>query len=131
MTVINIIPSSYTGDPRKALGYAWQSFSTKTPGVDIVVEDTGKGINYMAAARDKMAEMGMTKAYINCMWCGGFDGEITATEEPKAVEQTAPLSAEEVAINEQAQMAENDRSKKGHVGRCNKCHSYCFGDCEA
>jgi len=135
MNVINIIPSDYSGDPRKALGYAWQDYATKTPGVDVVVENTGNGIDYMAAARAKMAEMGMVKAYINCMWCGGFDGEVTATEEPKAVEQPAPLSVEEAAATEinfeRVELAEQDRRNAQHSGYCPKCHSYCYGDCQS
>jgi len=135
MNVINIIPSDYNGDPKKALGYAWQDYNTKTPGSDVIVERTENGIDYMAAARAKMAEMGMTKAYINCMWCGGFDGEITATEEPKAVEQPAPLSAEEIVANEhnfeRAELADQDRRNQKHPGYCLKCHSFCYGDCEA
>ena len=135
MNVINIIPSDYKGDPRKALGYAWQDYTTKTPGIDVIVENTGHGIDYMSAARAKMADMGVVAAYINCMWCGGFSGEITATQEPKAVEQPAPLSVEEVAANEhnseRIEIADQDLWNAKHPGYCPKCHTFCYGDCEA
>lgn len=135
MKVINIIPLNYKGNPQSALGYCWQDYATKTPGSDVVVERTDNGIDYMTAARAKMAELGVSNAYVNCMWCGGFGGEITVDEEPKAVEQPAPLSVEEVAANEhdfeRAELAEQDFRNKNKVGWCTKCHSYCYGDCEA
>ena len=134
-TIINIIPSDYNGNPQKALGYAWQDYDLKTPGNDVVVERTDNGIDYMAAARTKMAEMGVSVAYINCMWCGGFSGEITATEEPKVVKHQAPLSLKEVAVNEHNyeldELAEQDRRNAKLPGYCQKCHTYCYGDCEA
>lgn len=134
-TIINIIPSDYKGNPQSALGYCWQDYAAKTPGSDVVVECTDKGIDYMASAQAKMAEMGVTTAYINCMWCGGFSGEITVNAKPKAVEQPAPLSVEEVAVNERnferAELAAQDRRNEKHPGYCPKCHTYCYGDCEA
>jgi len=134
MTIINIIPSDYNGDHKKALGYAWQDYDTKTPGIDVIVDNTWSGIDYMAAALAKMAEIGVTMAYINCMWCGGFSGEITAAEELREIEQPAPLSAEEVAVTEHnfehTELADQDRRNENHQGYCPKCHTYCCGDCE-
>lgn len=135
-TVINIIPSDYEGDPRSALGYPWQDYATKTPGHDVIVDRTENGIDYMGAAQAKMAELGVTSAYVTCMWCGGFSGDVTSTtEEPKAVDQPAPLSVEEVAANERRfeldELARHDRRYENHPGYCKKCHSFCYGDCEA
>lgn len=134
-TVINIIPRDYHGNPQTALGYAWQDYTSKTPGIDVIVEHTKTGTDYKGAARAKMAEMGVTKAYINCMWCGGFSGDITNTDNPVTVEQPAPVTITEVAENERAaeesSLADMDKRNTGRIGWCTKCHSYCFGDCEA
>ena len=134
MQTINIIPADYNGNPRNALGYGWQDYATKTPGVDVVVERTENGIDYMGAAMAAMREMGITEAYINCMWCGGFSGmiEVGAID---AEEIAAPLAAEEVAAYERAAdedaLTEMDRNNHGRPGWCNICHSFCFGDCQA
>lgn len=135
MIVINIIPSNYNGNPRNALGYAWADWSLKTPGHDVVAEHTENGTDWRSAAKGKMAELGVTEAYVNCMWCGGFDGMFEATVEPESKEEPAPLTVEEIATNEyaseEAALSELDRENKNKIGWCDKCHSYCFGDCEA
>jgi hypothetical protein len=133
MTVINIIPDDYEGSPHNALGYAWANYETKTPGHDVVVGRTSNGIDWRGAAESKMAELDVTEAYVNCMWCGGFDGAIKIECAVETVEQPAPLTMEEVAANEhaaeQADLEDLDRQYEKHPGWCKKCHSFCYGDC--
>lgn len=54
---------------------------------------------------------------------------------PVAVSASAGETAEEtiatVRLGEKLEEAEQDASNKHHFGWCNKCHSYCYGDCEA
>ncbi len=135
MKTINIIPSDYKGDPKKALGYCWSDYMTKTPGDDVIAEITDDGIDYIAVAKAKMAELGVEEAYINCMWCGGFKGEITSDNANTVDAQPAPLSFDEVAANEaiseKMELDMLDSNNKTHPGWCTICHTYCYGDCEA
>jgi hypothetical protein len=47
--------------------------------------------------------------------------EIKATEERKKEEQEKEMEKIETM----------ERERQNHPGWCNKCHSYCYGDCEA
>ena len=134
--VINIIPSDYCGNPKEALGYAWQDLGNKVAGNDVVVtRDPQRGIDWRGAAEAKMREMGITEAYINCMWCGGFGGAIKIECAAETVKQPAPLTMEEVAASEhaaeQADLEYLGRLHEKHPGWCKICHSFCYGDCQA
>jgi len=78
---------------------------------------------------DKHEYLGCDKAALHNLFCQPV---------PESVE-TAPVSAGEtsaetvasVRFAERAQEARQDAENKHHFGWCNKCHSYCYGDCEA
>lgn len=136
-TIINVIPSTYTGNPQNALGYAWQDYSKKIPGNDVIVQNNGTGIDYKAAVQAKMIELGITQANYNCMWCGGASGSIKLSDvvapaiaEVNAGEEYADTAAI-VSSAEKLSLAEQDERHSHSIGWCNKCHSYCFGDCES
>ena len=128
MATINIIPTDYVGNPQEALGYAWEDCLNKVPGIDVIKTGT-----WRETAQAKMSELGITKAHINCMWCGGFSGKLNMPEETPC--QPAPATIEEVAYADHAAevktMEELDNENNHSIGWCNICHSYCFGDCEA
>ena len=138
LPVINVIPSDYNGNPQAALGYAWQDLENKTPGSDVIaIKDPETGIDYKAAVKAKMAEMGITKAAYNCMWCGGVWDVMELSEQEPTPEKTE-ASGEEltetaaiVAALEKIEIEEQEARSKHHAGYCIKCHTYCYGDCDA
>jgi hypothetical protein len=67
--VINVIPANYPGDPKKAKGYCWSNYETKEPGLDIQKDQ------WESAALELVKENNAKKAWINCMWAGGYTGE--------------------------------------------------------
>lgn len=134
---INIIPSDYEGDYKKTLGYCWADYATKTPGLDIVVDVTNNGVDYTTAVKKAIKDNGADSAYVNCMWCGGFSGIIegdeTDDDNANTKKESAPITIDEEyaqsKIIEIIEQKTNPNNK--HVGWCNKCNSYCYGDCEA
>lgn len=129
---INIIREGYEGNHQEVLSYCWEDYETKTAGIDIEVSSNGI-IDYVAIAQKAMQENGADAAYVNCMWGHGFSGivkkdeKITKTTEKK---ETIITQAEETT---QTQIIEkySDHDKKNHTGWCDRCKSYCYGDCEA
>ena len=133
--IINIIPSDYKGDPKKALGYCWQNYSEKVEGFDIIVDDDSdkskEGLNKVIQA--KIIENGADSAYVNKMWCGGDSYKVKIEDDTckddtckdDTIEETAPLTIEKEIEKI------SDAEETHGIGWCNKCHSYCFGDCEA
>lgn len=105
--VINVVPENYPGDPKAAMGYCWSNYETKEPGKDIEKE------GWESAALEIIKKTNAKKAWVNCMWVGGYTGEY-----PKAAKKTAKKIEEKEEAPEMA-------------GWCGKCQSYCFGDCEA
>jgi hypothetical protein len=59
-----------------------------------------------------------------------LDAEVSKTEEQIALEQA---EAERKRIGEEnlARMEAEYKERSNHPGWCDKCHSYCYGDCEA
>ena len=55
--------------------------------------------------------------------------------ETKSIETRIPYDAIESAniakIEEDLDIADQDDRNKNHFGYCKKCHTYCYGDCEA
>lgn len=91
-----------------------------------------------------MAEAGATiEARITCMWCGG--ASYIAYRMPEemsvvAVEQTVIINnpgeemhetAAIVTAQESIALEEMAAEHRHHPGWCNKCHTYCYGDCQA
>jgi len=158
METINIIPSNYEGNPHDALGYAWEDVAHKIPGEDIVLMcDPEKGIPWKKYLRDRYGgdveihshnygwlmdtPGGKIVARINCMWCGGVSGVVyrpdhDTTRKPESPDncQTGDSLAETAAT---VKMAENidtmemDEFYGAHPGYCARCHSFCYGDCDA
>ncbi len=128
---INIIPDDYKGNPQEALGYCWTDIKNKIAGIDVVVKCTKDGIDYKKAAQKAMEENGIKTAYINCMWCGGYSGTMDIDNPTAQTEKTiVPVTMEEEAAQTKIIESVADRNIK-HVGWCDKCRSYCYGDCEA
>ena len=106
--VINVIPEDYNGDPKKTLGYCWSDYANKTPGIDVTKE------NWRAETLKEIKRNNAKRAYVNCMWSGGYVGEYPKVE--KVTKETKKIAAK----------------KETHgTGWCNRCDSYCFGDCQA
>lgn len=65
-----------------------------------------------------------------CKAYAELDAEVTKSEEYVAIEKKqnpeSPIYTEE----ELAKMPE-EIEQNNHLGYCHKCHSYCYGDCEA
>lgn len=102
--VINVIPENYPGDPKAAMGYCWSNYETKEPGKDIEKE------GWESVVLGLIKKNNAKKAWINCMWAGGYTGEY-----PKAVKK----AVKKIEEKEEPKM----------TGWCDKCQSYCFGDC--
>lgn len=136
-TVINLIPSNYKGDPKQALSYCYQDFATKTEGIDVVVDTTG-GVDWKEEAIKAMKQLGIDNAFVNCMWGNKLGGsvEIEIAEEVEEedlvlIGETMVETASVIASNDKIEVAVLNNANKSHLGWCNKCHSHCYGDCEA
>lgn len=154
---INIIPADYDGNPRDALGYAWADLDNKIPGEDIVLDrDPEKGIAWEEYLKCRFGEdveihnhnnygwlkdtPGKIIAHINCMWCGGISGVVYRpnpnTSPPEGFDrnQCGGSLAETAATEEMAEeikLMDMDDRYKNHPGYCTKCHTFCYGDCDA
>ncbi len=135
-TVINLIPSNYEGDPRKALAYCWQDYSTKTPGKDVVV-DISNGVDWKAEAKAAMKALGIKEAFVHCMWGGKLEGTFKIESDEETEESTILAgdgmveTAAVVASDERIENAVISDRNQSHPGWCDKCQSHCYGDCEA
>ena len=151
METLNIIPSNYDGNPRDALGYCWQDFEKKIPGEDVILN----GVNWKDYLKSRYGDNievhnhnqygflktvpGKIVTSVNCMWCGGFSGVVylpdpevdiptdTISQAGGTIEETSA----QVAISEKIELMEKDDRNIDHPGYCTKCHSFCYGDCEA
>jgi hypothetical protein len=146
--IINIIPSNYDGNPHGALGYV--------PGEDIIlVHDPKRGIEWKEYLKNRYGDIeihnhnnygwlkdtpGQIIAYVNCMWCGGVSGVVYRpnpnTNPPESFDhcQTGDSLAETAAnekMMEKIELMEMDERYKNYPGYCTKCHSFCYGDCDA
>ena len=85
---------------------------------------------------------GRMVALINCMWCGGVSGAVYLPESTPYQREAAPGNPvnagdtlAETAMREElaetAALAEQDARNAQHPDYCTKCHSFCYGDCEA
>ena len=155
---INIIPDDYEGNPRDALGYGWADFEARIPGEDVVLPRTDKGIDYRGYIAERFGASaaifgenqcgfrrrpkGRMVALINCMWCGGVSGAVYLPESTPNQREAAPGNPvnagdtlAETAMREElaetAALAEQDARNAQHPDYCTKCHSFCYGDCEA
>lgn len=153
---INIIPTDASEDYRKALGYCWQDYENKIPGEDrrgefkvyqqTVLELESQGIICVDAKTcGRLPEGAVVVARIDCMWCGGAEtigytlpaienGEKKGESLSATVENPGEESVETaliVAVQERAREMELDAEYGKHTGWCKKCHSFCYGDCEA
>lgn len=151
---INIIPADYDGNPRDALGYAWADLDARIPGEDVTLPYTD-GIDYRGYVEQRFGPQasihnnnqygflrqpkGRVLARLNCMWCGGLSGVVYAPEGQQDDRQAAYVNpgdtltetAMRERMAEKADRSEQDARNATHPGYCTKCHSYCYGDCEA
>jgi hypothetical protein len=75
-------------------------------------------------------------ANINCMWCGGayvtvyavVDAQTTANAE--TIEPMMITDVEATAYDEIIESID-DNANDSNFGYCKKCHTYCYGDCDA
>jgi len=157
MQTINIIPDDYEGNPRDALGHGWADFEARIPGEDVVLPRTDKGIDYRGYITERFGASaaifgenqcgfrrrprGRMVALINCMWCGGVSGAVYLPEStpkreaapgnPVNAGDTLAETAMREELAETAALAEQDARNAQHPDYCTKCHSFCYGDCEA
>lgn len=140
MKTINIIPADYSGDPKKALGYAWTDLVMdgykvdhvkSTPGEDIV-GDYQTYINLQKelekefgqivvinpqdySARD-LERAGDKIAILNCMWCGGANStvykKITAKNKAIVSEDTNAEMETQIQMPDPLMNVKGDRKKK-------------------
>lgn len=130
---INIIRDDYVGDHKEALSYCWSDFEKKESGIDVTVSATGV-VDYVAIAKKAMKDNDAETAYVNCMWGHGFSGLVTADQEEVievAEKKEAGITIEEEVAHTQLTEKYSDYDKKNHVGWCDKCKSYCYGDCQS
>jgi hypothetical protein len=146
--VINIIPADYRGNPRNALGYAWQHLAWRdgrkideecVPGDDRIGYEQDAVVRAEIAAQHPGVEwtndwmlipVGATRvALINHMWCGGCTSHGYLSDE----HQQAPITpgivsageepcetAAIVATQECIELADIDIRNSHHSGWCNK-----------
>lgn len=134
---------------RKALGYCWQDYTQRIPGDDRIIPDGVRVPDYVAGLMVEIrAEYGdvivshdtivgaTLVVRVTRMWCGGGTEYIYINAKPQSVkDEPMPLDAQEtIAAEYRAEaidLAEQDTKLRRHPGYCTKCHSYCYGDCEA
>ena len=63
---------------------------------------------------------------LNSAWAINDIREIS-TNAGEMIEETAAI----ISNAEKFELSEQDDQNKNHFGYCNKCHTYCYGDCEA
>lgn len=147
MHTINLIPTNYDGNPRDALGYNWATLvmdgyrvdkDKSIPGEDlsinaeecyamleaehgtIAIRDNS---SYGWLSNEAKTRDGKTVnvegippvATINGMWCGGINVTVYAVADTPIKENT--VTTEPTMIT--------------GFGYCEKCHTYCYGDCDA
>lgn len=59
-----------------------------------------------------------------------LDAEVGKTEEQIALE-AAEVERKQIAAQNEAREQAEQATRNSHPGWCNKCHSYCYGDCTA
>ena len=152
---INIIPTDAPDTYRNALGYAWQDYANKVPGDDrrgefktyqqVILDLEAQGITCVDAKNfNQIPDGAEIVVRVDCMWCGG--ASVIGYALPKEVEVEAQTettvncenpgeepqeTASIFAMQERLYEVELDAEHKDHPGWCNKCHSFCYGDCEA
>lgn len=149
---INLIPENYIGDYRKAPGYNWANLVMGESGVDreksvpgedmhigykecldklveefgmiAVRDDSGYGWakNNAVTTDGREVQIGAATriATINGMWCGGPRRSVFLADD------TCPPV---VRKRQEADLVVLDVNRS--VGYCDKCDSWCFGDCQA
>lgn len=80
-------------------------------------------------------------ATITGMWCGGIEAtvyvvleknaETTSTEIQTPSGDTIEETASVVHMADKIDLSELDARNEKYPGWCKKCHSFCYGDCEA
>lgn len=82
------------------------------------------------------------EARVDCMWCGGASllaYRLPAGADAPDQKNPAPSNPGEesletavlVAMDEHLYEMELDEQYKNHPGWCTRCHSFCYGDCQA
>lgn len=166
---INIIPSDYEGDPRKALGYVWADQENQTPGEDVRLPRTTQGFQVMEYLRDRFGAdveiaavdflnppKGRVIARVNCMWAGGARlavclPDADADADPEVADADADPDPEvadavihaifganaddtddamDAAYALDAAEGADDPVDDDSI-YCHKCHTWCYGDCQA
>jgi len=81
-----------------------------------------------------------TIAYINCMWCGGSSYDVfvipvdaKASEASEAANPGGDIAetVESVKLAAKKKADLMNAKHNNHKGWCEKCHSFCYGDCES
>ncbi len=78
------------------------------------------GDNYITEVTYNIVKDAMKEAEVGC----GTTEEFDATE-------SAESNIIEAHTMEDTKIKEETRTRQSHPGWCNKCNSYCYGDCEA
>ncbi len=109
MRIINLISEDYEGNPRDSLGYSWKT----------LVMDNGKADHAKTRNGKTVSIKELTPiATITGMWCGGPNKTVyQVTDATRVVDEPVTHTNEPI-----------DEPKHGY---CNKCHTYCYGDCES
>jgi hypothetical protein len=147
---INLIPDDYDGCPRNAAGYFWNELVLKDDGtvdndksvpstdlygisLDECFQNLQKKFGNIAIRNDNnygfvkkigstldKKEVSVAKAIsvavVNCMWCGGGTFSVF-------------IDWNEIVAHKKSDCKETELSNS--FGYCEKCETYCFGDCEA
>jgi len=147
--IINLIPEDYAGDPHNALGYMWADYKNRVPGTDIVFPQGEALAEYdriFAEYRCKYGEITVTEidgyfesvddqhidigaeyrvAVVHGMWCGSATRYIyKGIHRPVARKPSTSVLVDDGNIH-------YGEPTHGVNGYCRRCHSYCWGDCEA
>lgn len=102
---------------------------------DVALMRNGKRVGYINTQHNYICIDG--NEYIGCE---GIDGLLTdainvlhntAKDDEVACGDTLEETAARVHQMERIEDAEQDAANKNRTGYCTKCHSYCYGDCEA
>lgn len=110
-----------------------------------IAELETQGLKVVDPKTSRIPDGAVIEAGVTCMWCGGASAlgyrmpetvaeevvEVELVAQPQNAGEESHETAAIIAMDEGLALMEMDERNKHHPGYCRKCHSWCYGDCEA
>lgn len=108
-------------------GYANFILKRKRNGIECGSYNSQYGSIYL----DGNEFLGVDKETVAHLFADVLSKKFETLEKTMSAGDTLEETAAVVTMGETIALMEQDESHAHHHGYCNKCHSYCYGDCEA